>query len=158
MSGSVAEAVGDSRPIGRPTIYNEAVATAICWHLSEGLSLRAIEMKEGMPDYRTIVRWVMEDRGGFRAQYARARELQGDWYADRVGELSEEVLINPKDSNAYRVAGDLMKWQAAVRKPRVYGERQQVEHTGGIDVAFTIAGLPETPKLAVSVPDAQLTD
>ena len=158
MSGSVAEAVGDSRPIGRPTIYNEVLAADICVLLSEGKSLRQIAAVDGMPDNQTIIRWVLEDRGGFRAHYTRAREQQGDWYADRIIEISEETLINPKDSNAYRVAGDLMKWAAAIRRPRVYGERQQVEHSGGVDVSFTIAGLPGSPRIAGPVPDAQLTD
>lgn len=125
--------------------------------LSEGASLRAIADIEGMPAYQTVLRWLSEDKPDFRERYARARERQGDWYADRIIEISEEATKNPKDSNAYRVAGDLMKWACAVRRPHVYGERQQIQHSGGVAVSFTVAGLDDGemagPKQDVPVSD-----
>lgn len=38
-------------------------------------------------------------------------------------------------ANAVRVAGDLLKWQAAVRHPQIYGERQRIEVDHTIDFA-----------------------
>lgn len=157
MSGNVAE-IAEPRPTGRPSIYNDVLAAEICVLISEGKSLRQIAAMDGMPCYQAILEWARDNRGRFGAQYARAREDQADWYADRILEISEQAIQNPKDSNAYRVAGDLMKWACAVRRPRIYSERQQVEHSGGVDVSFTIAGLPGSPRIAGPVPDAQLTD
>ena len=99
----------------------------------------------GMPDYSTVMRWL-DKWPEFREIYARARDKQADFYADEVADLGRQVLINPKDSNAYRVAGDLLKWQAMIRAPRRYSERmhQVLEHSGGVAVSFTIAGLDDS--------------
>ena len=130
--------------IGRPSDYTPELAARICVLLSEGATLRQIAAMEGMPAYQTVLAWARENKGQFSELYARARADQADWYADRITEISEKAIENPKDSNAYRVAGDLMKWACAVRRPHVYGERQQVEHSGGVAVSFTVAGLDET--------------
>ena len=130
---------------GRPTSYTPDLATEICHQLAEGETLLSITAKAEMPSYRAIMEWL-DKYPDFAHNYARARDKQADFYADRVGDLSKEVLQNPKDSNAYRVAGDLLKWQAMIRAPRRYSERmhQVMEHTGGVAVSFTVAGLDDS--------------
>src|SRR5215469_3135177 len=58
---------------GRPTTYNQAIADANCEEMANtDRSLERICSAEGMPEARSVYRWlnVHED---FRQQYARAR-------------------------------------------------------------------------------------
>lgn len=138
-------------PAGRPSDYTPETANEICRLIAGGTTLIAITGAKGamampgMPDYSTVMRWL-DKWPEFRDNYARARDKQADFYADEVADLGRQVLVNPKDSNAYRVAGDLLKWQAMIRAPRRYSERmhQTLEHLGGVAVSFTVSGLDET--------------
>lgn len=131
--------------MGRPSSYNQETATEICRLLEEGETLIAITDREEMPAYRTVMQWL-EKHPDFAQSYARARDKQADWYADRVGELARGVLNDPKNSNAYRVAGDLLKWQAIIRSPMRYSERiqQMHQHTGSVSVKFSVSGVDDS--------------
>ena len=41
--------------------------------------------------------------------------------------LAYAALAEPALANAVRVAADILKWQAGVRNPGIYGERQRIE-------------------------------
>ncbi len=62
-----------------------------------------------------------------REQYARAREAQGDIYADRVVDTAMDPTIDPAVA---RVRIDALKWAAGKRKPKVYGDKLAI---GGAD-------------------------
>lgn len=64
---------------------------------------------------------------GFRRKYAQAREDQGDWFADKIADLATNDEKEPADITA-RV--NALKWLAAKRKPKVYGDKIVAEHTG----------------------------
>ena len=74
----------------------------------------------------TFSRWLADD-ADLEKQYARALEAQGDDYAFRVIETAENPLLDP---NEKRVRIDAYKWAAGKRKPKVYGDKQQHEHSG----------------------------
>jgi hypothetical protein len=61
---------------GRPSIYSDELAAEICGRIASGETLVAICEDEDMPNRRTVTKWLMEDRGGFYAQYSRARAIQ----------------------------------------------------------------------------------
>jgi hypothetical protein len=63
---------------GRPSVYTAEIAAEICVRLACGESLRAICHDETMPGQMTIYRWLSENCGGFREQYARARAIARD--------------------------------------------------------------------------------
>jgi len=60
------------RPRGRPSLYSDELAERICDLLSVGHSLRKICERKGMPERRTVLRWLAQ-HDEFRHQYARAR-------------------------------------------------------------------------------------
>ena len=75
-----------------------------------------------------LCKWLAEpENESLREQYVRARESQGDAYADRVIETVEDPTLDP---NEKRVRIDAYKWAAGKRKPKVYGDKQQHEHSG----------------------------
>ena len=82
-----------------------------------------------MPDWSTIWKWNKTDPD-FARMFAEAKEQRGNYYGEKVAEISLGVLTGKiKDSNAARVAIDGLKWSAARMAPKAYGDRMQVEHS-----------------------------
>jgi hypothetical protein len=83
---------------------------------------------EGMPDKRTVLRWLDGDEGGeLRTQYARAREALGDEYFD---EIREVAFNDGDDPNNKRVKVDALKWMASKLAPKRYGDKLETTLQG----------------------------
>jgi hypothetical protein len=121
--------------IGRPSDYNEEIASLILDRLADGESLRAICQDEGMPDRASVRRWIIADES-FRSQYARARGEQGDHYADEIVAISDNT---DEDANSRRVRIDARKWAAGKLRPDVYGEKITQKHEGEFRVILSSA-------------------
>lgn len=150
-------------PPGRPTRYTETLGLQIGEHIADGLSLRSIEAMPGMPDKKTILRWALEDRGGFATIYARARELQLEGEADEIVDISDDgrndwmerevgrdttiVVLNKEavDRSKLRVA--TRQWRLARLMQGKYGDK--VENTHKTDESFValwkMMGSPNKP-------------
>jgi len=117
-----------SGTIGRPPKWTpEAKASAqahICDQLVIGRSLRAICRDAAMPNRSVVMEWIREDER-FADQYARARELQADYLADEIIEIADTAT----DANLARVQIDARKWTAGKLKPKVYGDRLNLDAT-----------------------------
>lgn len=74
------------------------------------------------PSMPTFWRWI-DEHADFREMYERARSLQADGHADRMLEISREVIDAPQKATAYRVASDILKWQAEIRNRARYGSK-----------------------------------
>ena len=107
---SVSETVASVEPrkVGRPSLYSEAFVTRICIEIALGKSLISICSADDMPDRVTVYRWL-EEHVEFRNEYARARELQADHYADQIVDLADAA----EDANLARLQIDARKWTAA---------------------------------------------
>lgn len=107
----------------RAAHYNTRIAREICEGIARGLSLEEVLREVGFlaPTVVTVYRWL-EIYPDFREKYERARQLQADIQADKMLEMSRDVLKDPRAATAYRVAVDILKWQAAVRNPGKYGK------------------------------------
>ena len=66
--------------------------------------------------------------------YARARRHQAESGQSRILDAVDRLFAGDLDPNAARVAIDALKWNAARMHPAVYGEKQQLEHSGSIEV------------------------
>lgn len=75
--------------MGRPTRYKPKLALTICERLMDGDSLRTICQAEDMPHRATVFRWLLT-REDFRDQYARAREVQAECWADESVDISDD--------------------------------------------------------------------
>lgn len=82
-----------------------------------------------MPAESTVRLWVIKDYEGFAAQYARAREEQAEHFAEDLIGIADDMSI-PSDQK--RIMVDARKWTASKVLPKRYGERVEVEHSGGI--------------------------
>lgn len=112
---------------GRPTKASDALKDEILDRIADGLSLRKICGDEGMPDRKTIFRWL-EDDSDFATKYARAREVQGDVMDEKILEAADTVTS--ENAAAMRVKIDAYKWRAAKLKPKVYGDKIDVTSGG----------------------------
>ena len=115
--------------------------------IQTGRSLRQVCGDEGMPNFRTVQRWIVSD-GSFAVRYARARTAQADTLFDRMEAVEEAVSAGTMDSHAARVVLDSMRWRASKLAPKVYGDRLDVSVT---DTRISISG-------ALAAAQARLVD
>lgn len=115
-----------------PMEFSQSVADIICERLAGGESLRTIcgvERDKALPSETTIYRWLRENEA-FAQQYAVARESQGDAYADRA----VEEALTATDASIGRLRMDALKWAAGKLAPKKYGDKLDIDHSGGITV------------------------
>jgi len=147
---------------GRPSLFTQALAARICERLADGETLLAVCRDETMPSDATVRRWAIEDQSGFSAQYARAREVGYAKMADEILEIANTpkpgVTVTEKPTGTETRSGDMIehrrlqvdtrKWLLSKALPKVYGDKQQVEHSGSIDFNNTIAAMRERARKA----------
>jgi len=81
----------------------------------------------------------MQEHEGLRAQYAQARADRASARADEIIDIADDEAI-PVESRKVRI--DARKWEASKLDRAVYGDRQQVEHSGGVSLNV-VTGVPE---------------
>lgn len=134
-------------PRGRPVTYQSTVADEICRRMAEGESLNEISRSDGMPAASTVRGWVMDDREGFAARYARARELQAETWADEIVEISDnglndwserqtpngktETVLDHEHVTRSRLRVDSRKWLLSKLRPGTYGDKLQHANAAG---------------------------
>lgn len=109
--------------------------------LSNGVALTQICKNPEMPSFSTFQKWILRDNELFK-QYARARQLQADYYAD------ETVEIADTDPNIARARNrmDARRWHASKLAPRKYGDRISQELNASItttNVKIDVSAIPE---------------
>ena len=131
------------RPPGRPSDYSRKTALEICRRLADGQSLRQICASPEMPGKSSIMRWL-EAHLEFRDQYARARELQAEHWAEEIIEIADDgrndfiekegrAALNAENINRSRLRVDTRKWLMARLAPKKYGDRVTNELIGDKD-------------------------
>ncbi|MNK88055.1 hypothetical protein D3C87_1080050 [compost metagenome] len=143
--------------MARPSSYAVKVADTICERLAEGKSLNSICASDDMPHKATVFRWL-SSHDEFRDQYARAREAQADVLFDEILDIAntpvegtktkldkdgEVVEISKGDMIEHRrLQIDARKWMAGKLRPKVYGDKLDVDLTGALD--FVVNAKPMT--------------
>ncbi len=124
---------------GRPAIFTQQLADAVCERLAAGQTLREVCAAEEMPSSATVRRWVLADPEGFGKQYAIAKELGWQEMADEILEISDDgsndwleretetgrktVEFNHEHVQRSRLRADNRKWLLARVLPHIYGDR-----------------------------------
>lgn len=133
-------------PAGRPSDYTEEIAAKLCEYLATGMSMRKACAEDDMPAIRTVFKWLKE-KPEFVHQYTLAKQEAADAMVDDMLEIADDgrndfMELNDPDNPAYKANGEHInrsrlrvetrKWIAAKLKPKVYGDRQAIEHSGSI--------------------------
>lgn len=94
-----------------------------------------------MPGKSTVCRWLAENKA-FQDQYARAREVQADSWADDILDIADDgrndtytdsegnERTNQDVIARSRLRVDTRKWLMARMAPKKYGDRVTQEHQG----------------------------
>jgi hypothetical protein len=136
-----------SKPVGRPTLYTQELATLICSEIAAGEKVTDICQADSMPSPRSVYQWLAK-YPEFSQQYAQAQ-------ADRTHAMAEDILAiaddgtndwmerNHGDDESWvtngealqrsRLRVDTRKWLMSKMAPKKYGDKQQVEHSGSIE-------------------------
>lgn len=126
---------------GRPTKYDQKVIDAICEEIATtNKSIKTICKNEDYPAAGTILRWLgEEDKQSFRDQYARAQEARADFLAEDILEISdddkddEKPFVGVNHIQRDRLKVDTRKWIASKLKPKKYGEKIDMAHSGEVN-------------------------
>jgi hypothetical protein len=124
--------------LGRPTLLTPTLADAICLKLAEGKSLLEICKSARMPHRNTVMRWAAENED-FRGMYARARDEGCDAIAEEAVAIARRPVEDMVDVARNRLAYDAHCWYAGKIKPKVYGNRQQVDVEGKLTLEQLVA-------------------
>lgn len=110
----------------KPEIDKDAIIATLCEKIAEGKSLRSFCAESGHK-IGTLLGWIAAN-AEYAEQYARARDAQGDAFAEDIHDLIDSV--KPETASADRIKIDALKWLASKRAPKRYGEKVQQEITG----------------------------
>ena len=159
------------RKTGRPSLYSDKLAAKICERLAEGETLRSICRDEKMPGKTTVLRWLGDEKNAdFRTQYAHAREMQADRFAEEILEIADDgsgdwstdkdgkKTLDHEHVQRSRLRIDTRKWLMARMAPKKYGDKMQHTGDGGgpIRTEVDLTGIPtdvlrELRKLAARI-------
>lgn len=111
--------------MGRPSIYTEAIADRICEELASGKSLLSICKDESFPCESAVRAWALDNREGFYAKYARARDIGIEVMADELVEIADTKDVMGRYDNVERskLRVDTRKWLLSKIVPKKYGDR-----------------------------------
>jgi hypothetical protein len=156
--------------VGRPSKYTEAIGLEICERIAFGEPVRQICLLDHMPDERTIYRWLVVN-ADFRQQYSRAKEAQQDKFDEELLDIADDarndwierenertgktfISLNEEAVARARLRVSTRQWLMGKHKPKKYGDKVVLEHSGGTNNSLTIlteqrrAELREKKKMA----------
>lgn len=128
--------------------FSQETFDAICERIADGESLRSICADEDMPNKATVFRWLADDTK-LSDQYARARESQADALFDEILDIADNarndwMARSGDDDGGYTLNGehiqrsklriDARKWMAGKMRPKVYGDKLDVDHKGSVTI------------------------
>ena len=128
------------RPPGRPVRYSDEIAAEILQRLTAGEGLATICKSPGMPVESAVRQWVDQDRDGFAARYARARERGYERWAEEILQIADADYAGPDGTTDHalvqqaRLRVDSRKWLLSKMLPKRYGDKVGIENSGAITV------------------------
>jgi hypothetical protein len=117
-------------PAGRPTTLTDQHRQIIIDMLSVGDSVGKIS-KTISKAPSSIFKWIDEDEH-LSELYARAKESKAQVLAEEVIEIADN---NEIDHNHKRIMVDARKWVAGKYYGKLFGDKQQIEHSGSVNLA-----------------------
>ncbi len=138
--------------MGRPSKYSDALTNDICEQLANGKSMVQICKPKHMPNRMTVMRWLNDERHStFAAEYARAREMQGDYMDDLI--LSTANACTTETATADRVKIGAYQWRASKLRPKIYGDKLDID--AKVDVTHDLDAATETLAAMLTARDAR---
>ena len=115
----------------KPYAWTPEIEDEIFGRIAKGEALHVICDDDWLPSVDTVYRRMHSDEA-FRDNYARAKDMHADRVFDEIQLISD--LATPEDVQVARLRIDTRKWRLGKLRPKVYGDKLDVEHSGGITV------------------------
>ncbi len=108
-------------------MFNET-ASKVLEALAQGKSLRAAAAEAGI-HHSTVQGWLDDsEKEEFARQYALTRARAYQMLGDEIMEIAD----GPGDPATKRLQFDARRWMLSKMLPKVYGDKIEHEHTGGV--------------------------
>ena len=122
------------------TEYTPELADEFCGYLAEGLTVRQACGKPGMPDKRSIFRWLGKNPD-FAALYRAAQAIKAEAFADEMVTIAD----SNEDPAKVRNMVSTRQWLSARMSPRVFGDKLDLNHGGEVAVKVEIRRFTPAP-------------
>jgi len=132
--------------------------------MAEGETLRQICRDPAMPARSTVYRWLSKE-SRFSDQYAQARELLVEAWADEIIDIADDgttdyitkvgrngheyEAVDQEHIQRSRLRVDARRWLLSKLNPGQYGDHLEVEHSGGVDHRHSITDEEKVRRLAL---------
>lgn len=110
--------------MARKMKYTPELGDKICEMIAEGNSARQTMKSLGL-SIRSLYHWRRDN-----PDFAQALEIAREDYADSLADELCEIAENEPDVQRAKLKIDARKWVAARMKPKSWGDRQALEHSG----------------------------
>lgn len=129
--------------------FSQDAVDEVCERIAEGEALNTICADSHLPSVTTIFKWLAA-YPEFANSYASAREAQAELFAEQIMAISDdgsadytlksidgsyEVKVDQENIQRSRLKVDTRKWIASKLKPKVYGDRQQLDINGTLTIS-----------------------
>lgn len=108
-----------------PSIYTDELFNEVCGLVAIGKTIREISETLGV-SVGVIMKWAAKEANS--EQYTRAREAASDIFESHI--IDAAMATTPEKAAADRVKIDALKWVAARRSPKKYGDSSTVKVGG----------------------------
>jgi hypothetical protein len=113
--------------------YGPEFVEEFCAHIAQGGTVRQFCALPGTPDKATIFRWLAKHE-----DFATAYGLALTWKADAFAEEMIDAADSNIDPAKVRNMLSTRMWLAERLKPRRYGAKQSLEHSGEVKTVVEI--------------------
>lgn len=109
---------------------DESLVELLCERIIAGESLNQICTSPNLPDKASVYRHMAKDRD-FATRIARARVSQQDAIIDDTVDIADSATT-AEEAQVAKLRIWARQWRAAKLAPKKYGEKIEMEHSGGV--------------------------
>jgi len=115
--------------MARPSSYSFELAKEICEQVAEGKRIKHIlDSKDEYPSFVTWCKWKRENIELLNL-YVKSIQDKAETVDDRIEGIMYKLEAGELEPAQARVLIDTLKWKAAKYYPKMFGDKQQIDHT-----------------------------
>ena len=123
--------------MARPSEYDFNLCEDICDELADGKNIQEIlGSNEDYPTWSTFRRWKNNNEE-LRTLYVSSQQDKGISLEEQIDEVMEGLKINKYDHSTANVLIQTLKWKMAKFYPKVFGDKQEIEQTGSVNITWS---------------------
>ena len=140
------------KPRAQPVRYSDELALEFCERIAGGRVVAQVCRDLDMPHWRTVYKW-MDEQPAFEAAVARAREVAAGILEAELLQIADETAFDTVETDhglkadkewiaRSKLRVETRQWLLQKTAPRLYGDKRQVEHQGGVSINV-VTGVPD---------------